>query len=257
MDIALRDENSERTPDSTRWSLVDVTGCGQRGYMRPCQVHAAADASPLAYPMASICETGAEGVIVVDDEADLCRHLAELIESLGYSAVPCGSSSELQDVVPRFKSGCIVLDIKLPGLDGIAVQEWLTKSEITLPVIFISGVRDVDTVVQGMKGGAIEFLAKPISEMALLRAVNAAVAKSRMIHCARQSVRQISDMVATLTPTELVVAKKLAQGYPTKLIAASLGRSENTVKIHRHRIFSKLKIHSSASVANIISHAGY
>ena len=248
--------SEEYTPDNVRWSLKDTTRCGQRGYMRPCQVANCDDTSPSAFPMAPVCQTANEAVIVVDDEPDLRRHLIELIASLGYQAIGCGSSTELQDHAARFTSGCILLDIKLPGLDGLAVQEWLTKSGVTLPVIFISGANDIGAAVQGMKGGAIDYLPKPIPEMALRRAVNAGVAKSRVLHCHRQSRQLVSTLVASLTPTEMRVARLISKGYPTKLIASDMERSENTVKIHRHRIFTKLKVNSSASVANLLSHAG-
>lgn len=234
---------------------MDVTRCGQRGYMRPCQMQDREGGSPSGFPMVAICETDAEAVIIVDDEPDLRKLLAELIESLGYTAIACGSAAELQEQTPRFKSGCILLDIRLPGLDGLAIQDWLAKAGVTLPVIFVSGVRDIETVVQGMKGGAMEFLQKPVPEMALRRAVNAAVAKSRALHCSKESARQVRGMVECLTPTELYVARMIAKGYPTKLIAAEMDRSENTVKIHRHRIFNKLKVNSTASVANLLGHA--
>lgn len=245
----------EYIPENARWSLKDLTRCGQRGYMRPCQVTNCDGISPSAFPMAPVCQTESEAVIVVDDEPDLRKHLVELIQSLGYHAIGCGSSTELQEHAARVASGCILLDIKLPGLDGLAIQEWLARSDIALPVIFISGAHDIDAVVQGMKGGAIEFLPKPIPEMALRKAVNAGVAKSRMLCCQRQSQQLVGALIGSLTPTELRVARLISKGYPTKLIASDLGRSENTIKIHRHRIFTKLKVNSSASVANLLSHA--
>lgn len=205
--------------------------------------------------MAPICQTADEAVIVVEDEPDLRKLLVELIASLGYNAVGCASSTELQEQITRFSSGCILLDIKLPGLDGLAIQEWLAKSDNLLPLIFMSGANDVDAAVQGMKGGAIEFLPKPIQEMALRKAVNAGVAKSRKLHCQQQSTQLVRSLIRSLTPTELRVARLIAKGYPTKLIASDLERSENTIKIHRHRIFSKLKVNSSASVANLLNHA--
>ena len=246
--------SDEYTPGNNRWSLKDITRCGQRGYMRPCQVANCDAIAPSAFPMAPVCQTENEAVIIVDDEPEMRNELIELIESLGYLAVGCGSSTELQDHASRFTSGCILLDIKLPGLDGLAIQEWLAKSGIILPVIFMSGTRDIDTVVQGMKGGAIEFLLKPIPELALRRAVNAGVAKSRKLHCQKLSQQLVSGLIESLTPTELRVAQFISKGYPTKLIASEMERRENTVKIHRHKIFKKLKVNSSASVANFLIH---
>lgn len=245
----------QKAPDNIRWSLGNVTRCGQQGYMRPCQLTDCSHFPDSSFPMLPVCETGAEMVFVVDDEPDIRENLAELVESLGYQATACASASELQEHAPRFRSGCILLDIKLPGLDGLAIQDWLNQADIKLPVIFISGVRDVTTVVQGMKSGAIEFLQKPIGEMALRRAVTAGVALSRKRFCRKESETLVRSLIEALTPTELYVARMISRGYPTKLIAAEMERSENTVKIHRHRIFNKLKVNSAASVANIMQHA--
>jgi len=205
--------------------------------------------------MAPVCQTEDETVIVVDNEPDLRKHLVELITSLGYQAQGFGSSTELHEHAAHVNSGCIILNLMLPGLDGLAIHESLSKSGIILPVILISGSDNIDAVVEGMKGGAIDCLPKPIPEMALRRAVSAGVAKSRMLNCHRQSQYVVRSLMGSLTPTELRVARLIAKGYPTKLIASDLGRSENTIKIHRHRIFTKLKVNSSASVANLMSHA--
>jgi FixJ family two-component response regulator len=234
--------------------LGDATLCGLQGYMRPCQMVQFSLPSDSSYPLAQICETDAEMVFVVDDDDDLRTNLVELVESLGYPATGCVSASELQELAPKWKSGCILLDVKLPGQDGLAVQEWLNRTGIVLPVIFISGIQDVGTVVHCMKSGAVEFLQKPFGEMALRRAVSSAVGLSRKRFCAEESKRLIRRLLDNLTPTELFVARKISKGYPTKLIAAEMGRSENTVKIHRHRIFHKLKVNSAASVANLIRH---
>ena len=101
---------------------------------------------------------------------------------------------------------------------------------------------------------AVEFLPKPFDEMALRRAVNSAIGISRKRHCMQISQEMVRELLDTLTPSELVVAKMIARGYPTKLVADELGRSENTVKIHRHRVFGKLRVNSAASVSNVMSH---
>lgn len=245
----------ERIPDSIRWSLLDTTRCGQRGYLRPCQSEDLNQTADSAFPMTPICATASEAVLIVDDEPDLRTHLTDLVASLGYHALACGSATELQEKAQRFQSGCILLDIKLPGLDGLAIQEWLTSASIKLPVIFISGTSDIGTVVQGMKAGAIDFLQKPISEMALRRAINRGIAQSRKYFCHSESAKMVKAAIAGLTPTELYVARIISKGYPTKLIAGEMGRSENTIKIHRSRIFNKLKINSAASLANLLNHA--
>lgn len=254
--LRLPDEDVD-LPDNARWSLAEQTPCGLRCYMRPCQSGAAAGVpGATPYPLADICATDKEQVIVVDDDDDLRELLVELVEALGFKAIGCASAAQLMEQAPQTRSGCILLDIKLPGQDGLAIQDWLKQSDITLPVIFVSGVQDVGTVVHCMKAGAVEFLQKPFNELTLRRAVHQAVGLSRQRFCEEESKRMLRALVATLTPTELFVANRIAQGNLTKRIAADMGRSENTVKIHRHRVFTKLKVHSAASVANIMHYVG-
>jgi len=243
-------------PSNARWSLAALSPCGQRCYMRPCQSDGDIGSSNLPYPLADICSTDREEVIVVDDDDDLRDLLVELVEALGFKAIGCSSATQLMERAPHTKTGCILLDIKLPGQDGLAIQDWLTQSDIMLPVIFVSGVQDIGTVVHCMKAGAVEFLQKPFNELALRRAVHQAIGLSRQRFCEEESKRLLRALIATLTPTELFVANCIAMGNLTKRIAADMGRSENTVKIHRHRVFTKLKVHSAASVANIMHYAG-
>ena len=245
---------SHKPPPNNRWSYRDHTGCGQHGYLRPCQGLISRSAHDPFFPMAPQCETGREMVCVVDDDDALRTEIVELVESLGYPATGFATAAELRERAPEWKSGCILLDVNLPDQDGIAVLEWLTRAAIALPVIFLSGVEDIGTVVHCMKSGAVEYLRKPCGEMALRRSISTAVALSRKQFCAAESRRAIRRMIEDLTPTELYVAQMIAKGYPTKLIAAEMGRAENTVKIHRHRIFQKLQVNSAASVANLIRH---
>lgn len=191
-------------------------------------------------------------VFVVDDDAALRESIVEVVSSLGFSVTGCGSASELQELAPQQHTGCILLDIRLPGQDGLAVHDWLKVSGIRLPVIFISGQADVGTAVHCMKAGAVEFLVKPFGEMQLRRSVSDAVALSRKQFCRSESEDLVRNLVSSLTPSEKVVANLIAKGLTTKMIAAELERSENTIKIHRHRIFTKLMVGSAASLANII-----
>ena len=233
---------------------MGVTKCGQRAFMRPCQVHNCMDIPDDAVPLADLCAARNEMVFVVEDDDDLRDELIAHIKLLGYPVTGAKSSNDLKNVVRQFEAGCILLDIRLPGQDGLSLQEWLNSIKSPLPVIFISGVRDVATVVRCMKDGAVEFLPKPFDEMALRRAVNSAIGISRKRHCMQISQEMVRELLDTLTPSELVVAKMIARGYPTKLVADELGRSENTVKIHRHRVFGKLRVNSAASVSNVMSH---
>ncbi|WP_298174576.1 response regulator [Novosphingobium sp.] len=246
---------SPDSPNSTRWSLGDEAACGLRAYMRPCQLQDRSAAVDGSHPLASVCQTDHEMVFVVEDDDALREGIAETVQNLGFSVSAHSNASKLLDLLAQYKTGCVILDIRLPGLDGVAVQEWINRSSAALPVVFISGIQDVVTAVHCMKAGAFDFLQKPFGEMALRSAINAAVGSSRRNYCRRQSEELAQSMIALLTPTELHVARMISKGYPTKMIAAEMARSENTVKIHRHRIFTKLKVNSAASVANITRHA--
>lgn len=249
------DEIQADSPSSTKWSLGDEAACGQRAYMRPCQVRARTALAGGAHPLASVCETDREMVFVVEDDDALRESIAETVRNLGFPVDACANASKLLATLPQYKTGCVLLDIRLPGQDGVAVQEWINRSSASLPIVFISGVQDVVTAVHCMKAGAHDFLQKPFAEITLRSAVNAAVGASRRSYCARQSRELVQSMMASLTPTELHVSEMISKGYPTKMIAAEMGRSENTVKIHRHRVFTKLKVNSAASVANITHHS--
>lgn len=251
----VEEASDVQLPDSIRWSLGNATACGQQGYLRPCQKVDCSAMPAASFPHAGICKTDREMVFVVEDDDDLRENLVELVDGLGFEAMGCASAAELIEHLPRYKTGCVLLDIRLPGQDGLAVQEWINGANFVLPVVFISGVQDVATVVHCMKSGAFDFLQKPFGEMQLRKAVTSAVGESRRRFCRFESERLVRQLIGSLTPTETYVAAMISRGYSTKLIAAEMGRSENTVKIHRHRIFNKLKVNSAASVANIIRHA--
>ena len=242
-------------PENSKWALDGVTRCGQRGYLRPCQIVADGSEPDERYPLTDLCASPKEGVLVVEDDDELRDELVEMVMLQGYPAIGLPSSVEFKKVVRDYETGCILLDIRLPGQDGLSIQDWLNSIQSPLPVIFVSGVKDVSTAVHAMKAGAVEFLPKPFDEMALRRAVNAAIGLSRQRHCMQASQNMVRGLINTLTPSERLVANMIAEGYPTKLIASKLERSENTIKIHRHRVFSKLRVNSVASVGNIINHA--
>lgn len=247
-------DDTSQSPRSARWSFDSLTRCGMQGYRRPCQVNPMGGEHEAAFPLVDICAGEGERVLIVEDEEVMREELVEIVSSIGYPVEAVGSAVELRDRVRDMHSGCILLDILMPGQDGLAIQAWINEANITIPVIFISGIRDVPTAVHCMKSGAVEFLQKPIKEMDLRRAINSAIGLSRKRACAVQSENYVKTLVANLTPAERIVANYIADGYPTKLIAAELGRSENTIKIHRQRIFEKLMVSSVASIANILKY---
>lgn len=242
-------------PANAKWALNSRTLCNQQCYLRPCQTNATDAMVAATVPMADICATPNETVLVVEDDGDWRAELIEMITQQGYRAIGFPSAKDMLGIVQTIETGCVLLDVRLPGQDGLSVQEWLNSTHCTLPVVFISGVKDISTIVQCMKAGAVEFLAKPIAEITLRRSVDLAVGLSRKRHCMKESKAMARVFLARLTPTEIEVARLIARGYPTKMIAAEFGRSENTIKIHRHRIFSKLRVNSAASIGSLIAHS--
>lgn len=240
-------------PENPKWSLNNVGKCGIRTFLRPCQTPDVAPQPDGGFPLHPICKAGHETVYIVDDDADFLAEAIEAVELFGHRARGFRSGDELRAIADADPTGCVLLDIKLPGQDGISIHEWIVKNGFMLSVIYISGTQDVGTVAHCMKAGAVEFIQKPFGEMTLRNAVRVGIAHARKMRCRTHSTQMVRSMVETLTPTELLVAQMIAKGFPTKSIASHMERSENTVKIHRHRIFSKLKVNSTASVANILS----
>lgn len=240
------------TPENTRWSLNNVSRCGMRTFLSPCQIGEQKSVPDSGFPLHPICRPEGETVYIVDDEKDFLDEMVEAVRLFGYNARGFQSGDELRVIADGDPCGCILLDIKLPGQDGISIHEWIRQSNLAMAVVYISGTQDVDTVAHCMKIGATEFVHKPFGEMALRNAVRNGIAAARKMRCRHKSAQLVKSMIGTLTPTELHVAQMIARGHPTKSVASDMGRSENTVKIHRHRIFSKLKVNSTASVANIL-----
>ena len=226
--------------------------CGINAYLRPCQLETV-DANSGIFPWHPVCQSASERVIICDDDDAISAELGELVAGLGFAPLFCNSLAELQRVAPSVSGGCVLLDIRMPGQDGLMAQEWLTQHASRLPVVFVSAVIDVSTVATVMRAGALNFLPKPVEVIALRRVITEAIAASRKLVCEEAGRKLLVAMVDLLTPTERFVADLIARGYPTKSIAAEMERSENTIKIHRHRIFNKLRVGTAASVANIMN----
>lgn len=238
-------------PCNMKWSLDHSGRCGIPAFLRPCQTLAEVPANPDDFPLHRVCQAPREQVFVVDDDPTFVEVMLETLEMYGYQATGCHSSQEFK-VASENATGCVLLDINLPGQDGIAIHKWIVVNELPLSVVYLSGTGDVGTVAHCMKAGAIEFLAKPFQPIALRNALRHGIGTARKMHCRLRSRSLVRELVQTLTPTELDVARMIARGLPTKSIATEMARSENTAKIHRHRIFSKLMVNSTASVANIM-----
>ena len=233
------------------------TKCGIEAFGRPCQLQENAQIFGGSCPQNSICEVDGETVYIVDDDHELLHELRELVEWCGFTVKCFSSAFEFQQVAINSFCGCVVLDVVLPASDGTEIHTWLKHVAPDVPVVFLSGASNIEIAVDCMRTGAVEFLVKPVKQNDLRRALNSAMGLSRMLRCRRDSVNEIATKLKTLTPTEWRVAQSLAQGLVTKQIASVLGRSENTVKIHRARIFKKLNIISSASLLKFIEMKKY
>ncbi len=196
-------------------------------------------------------------VHVVDDDEAVRRSLAMLLRSFGLVAITHSSAEAVLEVLPTLRPGCLVVDIRMPGMDGLALQQELSDRGCRLPVIVVTGHADVGLAVRAMKAGAIDFIEKPYSEEDVLRAVTAAL--SRMAD-ARQSVateEAAQARIKGLTPRERDVLGRLVDGRPNKVIAHELGISPRTVEIHRANLMEKLGCHSLAEAVRVAITSGF
>jgi FixJ family two-component response regulator len=199
---------------------------------------------------------GAFTVFLVDDDAGVLKALSRVLRSRGYEVRPYASPQAfLADHDPG-APGCAVLDVAMPGLDGLALQHALTADGALRPVIFITGKGDVPTSVRAMKAGAVDFLTKPVSDTVLLEAIGRAKkkdAESRKLHA---ELSAIHAKLITLTPREREVLGHVVAGRLNKQIAGDLGTVEKTIKVHRSRMMEKLGVRTVADLVRLAEKAG-
>lgn len=179
-------------------------------------------------------------VFVVDDDASMRRALDSLFRSVGLDVYLYASAQEFMRATRADVPGCLVLDVRLPGMSGLTFQQELGKAGIALPVIFITGHGDVPMTVRAMKAGAADFLTKPFEEQALLDAVDAAIERDRARRRDSARVAGLGVLYGTLTEREREVMKFVVAGWANKQIAAELGLSLVTVKVHRGQVMRKM-----------------
>jgi len=195
-------------------------------------------------------------VFVVDDDASVRTSLKELLESVGlrvelFDSADTFLASRLPDV-----PSCLVLDVRLPGRSGLEFQTELAKAGIPLPIIFITGHGDIPMSVRAMKSGALEFLTKPFRDQDLLEAVRAAIERDRTRREEENSTAALRTSFASLTAREKEVIGYVSAGFVNKRIAAEMGISEVTVKVHRRNIMQKMSARSLAELVRMVDLLG-
>jgi FixJ family two-component response regulator len=195
-------------------------------------------------------------VFVVDDDRSVRTGLANLLESNDYTVETFASASEYLARGPHPGPTCLVLDVRLPGLDGLALQRQLTERGRLEQIVFITGHGDIPMGIQAMKRGAVDFLPKPFDDEALLSAVGQALARSAETWRRRDELAQIRARISALTPREFEVFRLVIAGSLNKQIAAELGAALRTIKTHRGRVMHKLGVESVAELVRLAQRAG-
>jgi FixJ family two-component response regulator len=195
-------------------------------------------------------------IFVVDDDARVLRALSRLLRAKGYDVRAHASSLEFLASHDPMVPGCVVLDVSMPGLDGLELQRALTAAASHRPIIFLTGKGSIPMSVQAMRAGAIDFLTKPVSDKDLLTAVARAEEQDRKSRQAHAELMSIHGKIASLTPRERQVLTHVVAGRLNKQIAGDLGTVEKTIKVHRSRMMDKLGVRTVADLVRLAEKAG-
>lgn len=191
-------------------------------------------------------------VVVVDDFEELLARLEKVLAQAGYSVATYASPTAFLGAPRPQPPCCVLLDVEMPELSGIEVQRALLAGGQAVPMVFMSGHRDLPAAIQAMKGGALDFLLKPFDDATLLAAVARAVAQSVALGAAREVVVQARRRLDSLTPREHEVCLLVAEGLTSREVGERLGVAESTISVHRSRIMSKLEAESIADVVRLV-----
>jgi FixJ family two-component response regulator len=194
-------------------------------------------------------------VFIVDDDAAVLNAFSRLLRVSGYAVRTFLSARSLLDQDTTDLPGCLVLDVAMPGLNGLELQQALIAARGDRPTIFVSGASDVPISVQAMKLGAVDFLTKPVDDEVLLSAIRVAIDKDQQIRAARTELKVFLERFATLTQREREVLQQVVAGRLNKQIAADLGIVEKTIKVHRHRVMEKMQVTSLAELVRMTERA--
>ncbi|MBC7940246.1 MAG: response regulator transcription factor [Chitinophagaceae bacterium] len=195
-------------------------------------------------------------VCVVDDDASVRTALLRTLRAHGFDALAFASAQEYLDSHDPGVPGCLVLDLVMPGVDGLGLQGELTRRGDPPPIVFLTGQAALGDGVQAMKKGAVDFLTKPVDTAALIEAIESAVSRDRADRVRREDARLLAARLATLTPREHQVLRCVVSGQLNKQTAAQLGTAEKTIKVHRARVMEKMQVASLAELVQLAGRAG-
>ena len=195
-------------------------------------------------------------VFVIDDDPSMRLALEDLVSTVGLEVRAFAAPQEFLQSKPPDAPGCLVLDVRLPGMSGLTFQKELAKEGLALPVIFITGHGDIPMSVRAMKAGAVEFLTKPFHDQDLLDAIHAAIERDRKRRGEAMRLAELSERFATLSERERQIMRLVVIGRPNKQIAAELGLSEMTVKVHRGQVMRKMHARSLPELVRMADRLG-
>lgn len=195
-------------------------------------------------------------VFVIDDDEAVRVALSRLVRSAGLQVLCFDSAQEFLDFHPPDSPSCILLDVRLSGLSGLDLQQELLRRREEIPIVFITGHGDVPMSVRAMKAGAVNFLQKPFNDRELLASIEEALARHRRIRMEKARQAEVEERFSRLTPRERDVLQLVVAGLANKVIAAELGISEKTVKVHRGRVMEKMQADSLPELVRLAEQVG-
>jgi FixJ family two-component response regulator len=196
-------------------------------------------------------------VHVVDDDASFRIAIERRLKKAGYEVATYASAQHLLDRLPdESEFGCILLDVRIPGLSGPELQGRLSKLGSTLPIVFLTGHPDVPTTVRTIRAGAEDFLTKPVSSDLLLRAIERAIAHHEVTRSLKSKLDMVRGHIGKLTPREREVFELVIRGQTNKQVGNALGATERTIKAHRHRVMEKMQVRSLAELVSLAERVG-
>jgi len=200
--------------------------------------------------------TGDAVVFVVDDDASVRRSTERLVRSVGFDVQTFASAREFLDGARLERPGCLVLDVRMPGLSGLDLQRELAQRGVEIPIVFLTGHGNIPMTVAAMKAGAVEFLTKPVKPRDLLASISAAIEGARVSYRARRELGELRERYELLTPRERDVLPLVVSGLLNKQIAGELAASERTIKFHRAHLMSKMQARSLADLVRMAERLG-